>query len=246
MTEAPILLAFAAGLVSFLSPCIIPMISVYLTLITGMSLEELTGRPGAVARRAILLNTLLFSLGFTIVFAVAGGAAGWIGALLTEATRTLEIFGGVVVLGLGLSMAGLLKLDWLHKIGLPIRRPQRRPRGLLGSFGVGLFFAVACSHCIAPTLLAMLTIAGMTGTVSSGIVTMLAFSLGLTAMYMLTALAISPVLSRLGRHRGAARAVHAGAGVLIAAFGLLMVLGEFTRLSELASRLIPFHAPVGM
>lgn len=246
MTEAPVLLAFAAGLVSFLSPCIIPMISVYLTLITGMSLEELTGRPGAVARRAILLNTLLFSLGFTIVFALAGGTAGWIGELLTEASRTLEIFGGVIVLGLGLSMAGVLKLDWLHKFGLPVRRPQRRPRGPLGSFGVGLFFAVACSHCIAPTLLAMLTVAGMTGTVSSGTVTMLAFSLGLTAMYMLTALAISPVLSRLGRHRGAARTVHAGAGVLIAAFGLLMVFGEFTRLSELASRLIPFHAPVGM
>src|SRR5680860_612253 len=80
LVEAPIVLALAAGVVSFLSPCIVPMISVYLTLITGMTMDELTARPGLVIRRTIVVNTLLFALGFTIVFTLAGGAAGAIGA----------------------------------------------------------------------------------------------------------------------------------------------------------------------
>lgn len=244
--EAPLLLALAAGVVSFLSPCIVPMISVYLTLITGMSLEELKATRGVLSRRWILLNTALFCLGFIIVFTLAGGAAGAIGSLLQESRRSLEIGGGVVVVILGLSMTGIIKLSWLHRLGLPLERPQRKPRGPLGSFLIGLFFAVACSHCIAPTLLAMMAVAGATGSAAGGMLTMFAFSLGLTIPYLLTALAVSPVLRWLGAGRGRARWVSVGAGVFLAFFGALMISGEFTRLTELSDRLIPFDTPLGM
>ncbi|GAB4265406.1 MAG: cytochrome c biogenesis protein CcdA [Thermoleophilia bacterium] len=244
--DAPILLGFAAGLVSFVSPCILPMISVYLTLITGMTMEELTERPGLVVRGAVVRNTAFFALGFTLVFTLAGGAAGWIGTLFEELGRSLEIGGGLLVIILGLSMVGLFQAAWLHKVGVPLRRPRLQSRGPLGSFGVGLFFAVACSHCIAPTLLSMLAVAGLTGSVSGGMMTMLAFSLGLTIPYLLTAVAITPVLEWLGGRRRLAKRLNAGTGALLAGFGLLMVTGQFTRLTEVASRLIPFRLPLGM
>ena len=244
--DAPILLALAAGVVSFLSPCIVPMISVYLTLITGMTLEELTAQPGLVVRRSVVLNTVLFALGFTIVFTLAGGAAGAVGAALARASRGLEIGGGVVIVVLGLSMTGLFQLPALQKLRLPLKRPTTKPKGPLGAFVVGLFFAVACSHCIAPTLLSMMAVAGATGSVGGGMLTMLAFSLGLTIPYLATAVAITPMLQTLARYKGATRWVSAGTGVLLAAFGLLMLSGEFTRLTEISSRLLPFRVPLGM
>ncbi len=244
--EAPLLPALAAGVVSFLSPCIVPMISVYLTLITGMTMEELTAKPGLVVRRTIVVNTLLFALGFTIVFTLAGGAAGALGAALQQATRGLEIGGGLFIIVMGLSMAGLFRLGFLDKMRLPLKRPLTKPKGPLGSFAVGLLFAVTCSHCIAPTLLSMMAVAGSTGSPSAGMATMLAFSIGLTVPYLATAVAITPALRVLSRHKQTTRFVAAGTGVLLAGFGLLMVAGQFTRLVEISSRLLPFRVPLGM
>ncbi|HZK49657.1 MAG TPA: cytochrome c biogenesis protein CcdA [Thermoleophilia bacterium] len=244
--EAPIVLALAAGVVSFLSPCIVPMISVYLTLITGMTMDELTARPGLVIRRTIVINTLLFALGFTIVFTLAGGAAGAIGAALQSATRGLEIVGGVVIILMGLSMAGVFRLRFLDKMRLPLKRPLAKPKGPLGSLVVGLLFAVTCSHCIAPTLLSMMAVAGTTGSPVTGMVTMLAFSLGLTVPYVGTAVAITPALRFLSGHKRAARFVGVGTGVFLAGFGILLLGGQFTRLVEISSRLLPFRVPLGM
>jgi cytochrome c-type biogenesis protein len=244
--QAPILLAFAAGVVSFLSPCIIPMISVYLTLITGMSLDELRGSGGLVSRRSLISNTALFCLGFIVVFTLAGGAAGALGSLIDDSRRVLEVGGGAVVVVLGLSMTGLLQISWLQKLGLPLNRPSRKPRGPLGSFLVGLFFAVACSHCIAPTLLAMVAVAGSTGSAAGGMLTMLAFSLGLAVPYLLTAVAVRPALQWLAGRSVFARRVQLASGVLLAAFGVLMVAGEFTRLTEITTRLVPYTPPLGM
>jgi cytochrome c-type biogenesis protein len=244
--EAPILLALAAGIVSFLSPCIVPMISVYLTLITGMTMDELAARPGLVVRRTIVVNTLLFALGFTIVFTLAGGAAGAAGALLQQATRGLEIGGGLIIILMGLSMAGVFRLGFLDKMRLPLKRPLSKPKGPLGSLAVGFVFAVTCSHCIAPTLLSMMAVAGTTGSPMAGMLTMLAFSLGLTIPYVATAVAITPALGVLSRHKEATRFVGVGTGVILAGFGFLMLGGQFTRLVEISSRLLPFRVPLGM
>lgn len=244
--EAPILLALAAGVVSFLSPCIVPMISVYLTLITGMTMDELTARPGLVVRRTIVVNTLLFALGFTIVFTLAGGAAGALGGVLQRATRGLEIGGGLIVILMGLSMTGVFRLGFLDKMRLPLKRPITKPRGPLGSLVVGLLFAVTCSHCIAPTLLSVMAVAGTTGSPVTGMATMLAFSIGLTIPYLATAVAITPALRVLSRHKNTMRFVGVGTGVLLAGFGLLMLGGQFTRLVEISSRLLPFRVPLGM
>lgn len=244
--SVPVVLAFAAGVVSFLSPCIVPMISVYLTLITGMTLEELKAAPGLWARRSIIVNTLLFVLGFALVFTAAGGAAGAVGSLFAQARRPMEILGGVVIVMLGLSMTGLLQITlpgWVH---IPAGRLRRHPRGPLGSFAVGLFFAVACSHCIAPTLLSVMAVAGTTGSPEAGALTMLIFSLGLALPYLATAVAIGPVLELLARWKVGMGWVRPGTGIVLVGFGLLMIGGQLTRLTELSSRLLPFKAPLGM
>ncbi|MCL4368291.1 MAG: cytochrome c biogenesis protein CcdA [Actinobacteria bacterium] len=242
----PLTLAFAAGILSFVSPCIVPMITVYLTLITGKTMEELTAGGGAPARRKLVLHTALFALGFTLVFTAAGGAAGAIGGLLEQFRRPLEIGGGVIVIALGFSMAGLFKLPWLQRLRLPFERPERRPAGPLGSLAVGVFFAVACSHCIAPTLYSMVVVAGTTGSPGRGMILMLAFSLGLAVPYLLTAVAIAPVLRRLSAWKGGVRWVQAGTGGLLAVFGVLMLAGQFARLVEISGRVLPFKIPLGM
>ncbi len=238
-------LAFAGGVLSFLSPCIVPMVSVYLTLITGTTLDELKGTQGHLKRRAVLLNTLLFVLGFTVVFTLAGAAASQMGSLFEQARRPLEVGGGVLIVVLGLSMTGLFQLRVLERLHIPASR-MRRPRGPLGSFGVGLFFSIACSHCIAPTLLAVLALAGSTRSAATGALTMLVFSLGLALPYMITAVAVGPALERLSKWKGATTFVRPATGVLVAGFGVVILVGRLPFLTELSARILPFKVPLGM
>jgi len=200
--SVPVVLAFAAVILSFLSPCIIPMISLYLTLVTGTTLEGLKEKSAGWRRSAIMVNTLLLVLGFALVFTAAGGAAGAVESLFEQARRPLEIVGGVLIVMLGLSMAGLLRLRLAGRFHIPANRMRHRPRGPLGSFAVGLFLAVACSHCIAPTLLSVMAVAGTTGSPEAGALTMLIFSLGLALPYLATAVAIGPVLELSGSVEG--------------------------------------------
>lgn len=241
--------AFAAGILSFLSPCIVPMLSVYFSLITGESFRSLRelGAQDAV-RRGILRNTLAFVAGFTLVFAAAGAAAAQVGALFGRSLGLLNVIGGLFVLLLGLTTMGVLPQDWLQKVVLRHRSLDRSPGGAgpVSSFLVGVFFAVACSHCIAPTLYSVLLYAGGSGSPVAGAVLMTAFSVGLGIPYVLSGLFLGRTVHLLRQASGARVWAQRVAGALMLLLGIAMLSGKLTAITTAIGKFWSFRPPVGM
>lgn len=242
-------IAFTAGLLSFLSPCIVPMLSVYFTLITGQSISSLRElSAGDALRKGVLRSTLAFVLGFALVFTAAGAAAAQAGALFQEGLGILNVIGGLFVILLGLIMAGVLPQSWLQRFTIGHRDLGAAPTGprTWSAFLVGLFFAVACSHCIAPTLYSVLLYAGGTGSPATGAMLMAAFSLGLAIPYLLTGLFFGRIIALLKKAKRPRRWVQWVAGGLMVVLGIIMLSGRLTDLTALFSRLWPFKPPIGM
>ncbi|HYF95400.1 MAG TPA: cytochrome c biogenesis protein CcdA [Symbiobacteriaceae bacterium] len=242
-------IAFAAGLLSFLSPCIVPMLSVYFSLITGesfRSLRELTATDAV--KRGVVRNTLAFVTGFAVVFTLAGAVAAQIGALLQRSLVYLNIVGGLFVIVLGLMALGLVPEGLLERLTLRHRAWETAPPPAKpwSAFVVGLFFAVACSHCIAPTLYSILILAGGSGTPVTGAVLMAAFSAGLAVPYLLAGLFMGRLVTVLRNATAPRLWVQRVAGALMVVLGALMVTGKLTWLTGAAGRLWPFRLPFGM
>lgn len=245
-------LAFLAGIFSFLSPCIIPMITVYFSLITGMSVEELQRQKHTAGfRRRIMMSTVFFVLGFILIFTLAGGAAGIIGNIFNRYLPVLNIIGGTFIIFFGLTLLGVFKPQFLDKLNLEervnLKKFQAKNR-YLNSFLIGVFFAIACSHCIGPTLYSMLILAGATGAGSTGMVMMFIFSVGLALPYMAVAFIItSPqglsILRRISKHYKIVAAVTGGIMII---FGFLMLTGRFTLITSYIQQLLPYRLPLGM
>lgn len=248
MTQTPYVIPFIAGILAFVSPCIIPMITVYLSLITGLTTEELLSSENKAKVKAKLFgNTIFFVIGFAVVFTLAGGAAGYIGKYILAWSRWLNVVGGVFVVVLGLSLAGLFRTPVFRRLDLG-RRLKVKPGslGYPGSLLVGAFFAVACSHCIGPMLYSVLLYAGSTGTAVGGMGTLAAFSLGLAIPYLIVAAALGESLEYLGKIKKYQKAIGAVAGLLLVALGALMIADKFTLLAQLFGRLLPYKLPLGM
>ncbi len=249
MTAWPLYgLPFVAGVVSFASPCIIPMVSVYLSLITGLSMEQLLQTDLRTRlRKGIILHTLYFILGFTLVFTIAGGFAGWLGRILRDYLHIWEKIGGVFVVLFGLHLAGFFRIPWLEKLKLNLRLETRSaPTGFLGALLIGFFFALVCSHCIAPMLYSTLIYSGFLATPQLGALSMFSFSIGLGIPYLLVAIFLSAILTRIKRARTFLRGVNVVSGILLVALGIVMLLGKFTLLSSILSRALPYRLPIGM
>ena len=220
--------AFLAGLVSFISPCVLPLIPAYLSFLTGSSLEELRAG-GTVATRAnVLGHALAFICGFTVVFMALGFTASAIGNVLLEYRDDIARVGGVVVVILGLNMIGVFKIPFLAMD----KRPQWRSanRSYVASFIVGLGFAAGWSPCIGPILAAILALATQQ---SYGVATGLLFvySLGLAVPFLLTAAAVSRALGALNRIKRYLGAIEIAAGAFLVATGIVLVTGSFTRIA---------------
>lgn len=249
MSLVAVALAFTAGLFSFLSPCIIPMLSVYFSLISGQSFRNLRDLTAVDAiRKGVLKSTLAFIAGFALVFTLAGAMAGQVGSLLERSIGVLNIVGGVFVIALGLMMIGLLPQDLLQRLTLRHRDMEDAPPGprIWSSFLVGLFFAVACSHCIAPTLYSVLIYAGTTGSPVAGAVLMAAFSLGLAIPYLLSGLFLGSTIKLLKRASAPRRWVQWVTGMLMIGLGAAMITGKLTWLTAAVGQLWPFKLPMGM
>lgn len=249
MSIVAISVAFTAGLFSFLSPCIVPMLSVYFSLITGQSPKELRDLTAVQAlRKGVLRSTIGFIAGFTLVFTVAGAAAAQVGAVFQQSLGVLNVIGGVFVIGLGLMMLGILPQDLLQRFTLRHRDIDRAPGGprIWSSFLVGLFFAVACSHCIAPTLYSVLIYAGGTGSPLTGAVLMAAFSIGLAIPYLLSGLFLGKTVHLLRKAATPRRWVQLAAGLLMIGLGGVMIAGKLSWLTEVVSQFWPYRAPLGM
>jgi cytochrome c-type biogenesis protein len=220
-----LLIAFSAGLLSFLSPCVLPLVPSYVTFITGMSLEDL-GRQ----RRNAFVHALLFVAGFTLIFLALGAGATLFGQLMLRYRDWISRIGGVLVIIFGLYMLGVFNL------GLLARDTRLhladKPLGYLGTLVVGIAFGAGWSPCIGPILGAILTMAANEADLQRGLVLLLTYSLGLAVPFLLAAVMVERFLEVFARVRHRMIWVNRFAGALLVLVGLLMVTNRFTMLAS--------------
>jgi cytochrome c-type biogenesis protein len=227
-----LLVAFSAGILSFLSPCVLPLVPSYVGFLTGMSLEDANAQ-----KRHVFLHALLFVLGFTLIFVVLGASATALGRALKAQQVWLTRGGGVLIIVFGLYCLGVLKLGALQaekRVHL-----QDKPVGYLGSVLVGMAFAAGWTPCIGPILGAILSLAATSGDASRGTGLLLSYSLGLAVPFLAAALAVDRFIEWFKKFRTYLPWVMRASGVMLIIVGVLMVTGEFTRLAALLQGFTP-------
>jgi cytochrome c-type biogenesis protein len=221
--------AFAAGIVSFVSPCVLPLIPGYLSFVSGVGFDELGARP-----RRVVGQTAWFVLGFGLMFALLGAGAAWFGNVLLVHRRSLEVAAGVFIVLAGLIYAGLpLPTLLLAEKRLHFRRERSGP---VTALGAGVAFAIGWTPCIGPTLAAILTLAAADGHAEQGAVLLLVYALGLGMPFLAFGLAFTRALGLARVLRRRWRLVSAVSGTLLVAFGVLLATGELIRLTSALSR----------
>jgi cytochrome c-type biogenesis protein len=235
--------SFVAGLLSFVSPCVLPIVPGYLSFISGVNVAQLRGETPAGLTRRVAITSVAFVLGFSTVFVALGAAATLVGYYLQHYKRTLGMVGGVVIIILGLHTAGILPIKWL----LYEKRAdvKTRPLGLIGAYVVGLAFAFGWTPCIGPILGAILVYASQQETVAQGVLLLVAYSLGLGIPFILSGLAVNGFFAAFGRLRRHMRIVEYVAGALLVGVGLLLMTNRLTVLAVYFSKLFPSLTKIG-
>jgi cytochrome c-type biogenesis protein len=231
------LAAFFAGVLSFLSPCVLPLVPGYVSLISGASVEELQS-PERRMFRTVMLHSLTFVLGFSVVFVALGAVATGVGQVVNEYHSLLSKVAGIVVIIFGLHLTGLLKIKALYAD----KRLHEVKGGAsaMGSFAVGFAFAFGWTPCIGPILATILVLAGAQQTVWRGVVLLAVYSLGLAVPFLLTSLGVDRFLAFYGRFRRHLHTVEVFSGVLLIAIGVLIFLNNLRLLSGYLSFLNRF------
>jgi len=224
-------LAFVAGLVSFLSPCVLPVVPGYVTFVSGVTLEELEEGDIPGARRRAALHASLFGLGFGLVFMTLGATASAFGQALTPWLPTVTRVGGVVVLLFGLYLVGALR--WTGFARERRFHFARKPAGWLGSIAVGIAFGAGWTPCIGPVLGSILFFAGMEATVIEGILLLGTYGLGLAVPFVGSAVLFNWFLAGARHIRRHLLWIERGAGVVLVILGAMMVSGHFATLSAI-------------
>ncbi len=233
-----VLVAMLAGLLSFLSPCTLPLFPSYLSFVAGVSYDELTGpAPSVRTRRAVVLNSLCFIAGFSLAFVALGLPFSLLGRALGRHQRVIAVVGGVFIIVMGAYVGGWLRIPFLMQYWK--MELKARPPGFVGAFLAGLTFAVGWTPCVGPILGAILTLAGAVGKASTGILMLAAYSLGLAIPFFLGALALNRFLALFDRYKRFLPVVSTASGVLMIAVGLLLVTDYFTILNRAALQLTP-------
>ena len=235
MNDTPsfgIVVAFTGGLLSFLSPCVLPLVPSYLGFITGFTFNEMTGR-----RRLAMLHATLFVLGFTLVFMLFGASATALGRTLKYYDVWLQRVGGGLIVLFGLYCLGVFRLPFLDQDAR--LHLQRKPLGYLGSVLVGMAFAAGWTPCIGPILGAILGLAATESSLSKGMLLLGAYSLGLAVPFLIAAYAVEAFLDWFQRFRRFLPWVQRVSGILLIIVGLLLMTGQFTRLAAWLQSLTP-------
>jgi cytochrome c-type biogenesis protein len=219
-------IALSAGIFSFLSPCVLPLVPSYLTFVTGMSLEDLQG---GVDRKNTMTHALLFVLGFSLIFILLGASASFLGQFFRAYEIWIARIGGLVIIVLGLHLAGVFRL-------MPLMQEKRlhlanKPAGYLGTLGVGMAFGAGWTPCIGPVLGAILTYGFSQDTMWAGVGLLSVYSLGLAIPFLIAALALDWFLGVFKRFRRWIPVVEKASGLLLVGLGILLMTGTFTILS---------------
>lgn len=221
-------LAFTAGILSFLSPCVLPLVPSYLAYVGGS---------GAAKRALLIRNALLFIAGFSSIFIALGASASVLGSLLRANRQVLTIGGGILVILFGLVLLGVIRLPVLMRdTRVQARHDASTP---VGAVLLGMAFAAGWTPCIGPVLGGILTLAGASGTLLEGIVMLAVYSAGLAIPFLVAALALEPFLRATRRMRRWLPWVERAAGGLLVVAGVLMVTGTYTRLNNWLLRFTP-------
>src|SRR5436189_4406341 len=238
MSSLPLpLAAFLAGLISFLSPCVLPLVPGYVSLISGAGVEELKSSESQLLRK-LMLNSMGFIVGFSVVFVTLGAISTEVGQVAARYKSMLAQIAGVVIILFGLHLTGILRIKALYA--------DKRLHGVKGgstawgAFVIGFAFAFGWTPCVGPILAVILGFAAAQNSVSKGILLLTIYSLGLAVPFLLTSLGIERFLNFYGRFRRHMHAVEIASGGLLIALGVLLVIGRFTIISNYLSFLNRF------
>jgi cytochrome c-type biogenesis protein len=227
-----IFIAFLAGFLSFLSPCVLPLIPFYISYTTGIALRDfLKEEDQGTIRRITILNSLLFILGFSTVFILLGASVSFLGQYLLEYREIIKRIGGVLIIIFGLYIMGVIKL------GFPEKKLERREKGFdyIGSFFIGMVFAIGWTPCVGPILASILVYASTLETIKSGIILLSAYSLGLGIPFFITSLAVNSILIHFEKIKKYVKAISFASGIFLVIMGLLLLTNYF----QVLTRLLP-------
>ncbi|MDH4161102.1 MAG: cytochrome c biogenesis protein CcdA [Nitrospirota bacterium] len=219
------------GIISFASPCILPLIPSYVSYITGISFDELVGPDFRRKNiRTTVLHSLAFVAGFTVVFVLLGATANLLGQMLIEYLKPIRIIGGVLLIVMGLFVTDIVPIPFLQrdaKLHL-----KTRPAGYIGTFLVGVIFAAGWTPCTGPFLAAVLMQAAQSETMMTGMVFLAFYSIGIGIPFILSAVAISAFLSSFKRVKEYLHAIKIGSGVILVVMGILLITDKWTLLTS--------------
>jgi len=235
--------ALAAGALSFLSPCVLPLVPPYLVYLAGASLERLEdAEPEISVRRDAVVAAGLFVLGFSTVFVLLGAGASVVGGLLRAYANELAILAGLAIIAMGLHFLGLTRISWLMR---EKRAEIHKPVGLWGAYAMGLAFAFGWTPCIGPILAAILAVAASEATLARGAGLLAVYSLGLGIPFILAALAVEPFAAFLARFRAHLAAVEKAMGGFLVLTGVAFLTGFITQASYWLLEVFPALAKIG-
>jgi cytochrome c-type biogenesis protein len=238
MTDVSLLAAFVGGFLSFISPCVLPLIPGYVSFVSGMSLEELRG--GAIVTRwQVLPASLAFVAGFSLVFIALGASASVIGEFLMQRLPLLGKIAGILIIIFGLHTMGVFRLRFLETEKRV--HAAAKPAGLVGAFLVGLAFAFGWTPCIGPILGGILAIAASKDTVGDGMRLLAIYSAGLGIPFLLTSLAVNRFFTASARVRRHYHAIEVASGVLLVAIGALIFTDRFTIIARYLEPYLPTY-----
>ena len=229
--EVSVLIAFSAGLLSFVSPCVLPLVPSYITYITGISFKDLSegGSKGRL-RWLTLLHSLLFISGFSLIFVLMGASASFLGQVLVQYQSWIMRGGGVLIMILGLHFTGLINIPFLQ---LEKRfELEKKPLGYIGSFLVGVVFAAGWTPCVGPILSTILLYASTSKSFTTGVILLASYSLGLGIPFLLASLAFNSFLAAFEKVKRYMRVIMIVSGSFLIIVGLLLLTDLFSTLSS--------------
>ncbi len=231
-------IAFVAGIVSFLSPCVLPLVPGYVSMLSGASMEQLRSEEGGNLVGLIFRNSLAFVIGFSVVFIALGASATAVGTFLQSQKTIFDIIAGVIIIIFGLHLTGIIKIPFLYREArINTVAPKR---GLVGSFILGFAFSFGWTPCIGPILTGILAMAALRQTVFQGMFLLAVYSAGLAVPFLLTGLGVGQFVKFYGRFRKHLHMVEVFSGVLLIAIGVLMAFHKLAVLSNYLSFLNRF------